>query len=157
VDDIHATVRDTLINHGFTYGKKDEDTSKIESEQKFIKLEPKDDFVPNLIELDKYIQNQNSITTYSLFNPVNGEKLNMIIYNNYVQIKKMEIDNENKKLVDKILLKYHNEYIITSQIIDEETKEFNFMNKNKEKSTKMKILLNLTMEKYYKILYIKII
>ena len=26
--------------------------------------------------LDKYIQNQNSITTYSLFNPVNGEKLN---------------------------------------------------------------------------------
>ena len=34
VDDIHATVRDTLINHGFRYGKKDEDTSKKESESK---------------------------------------------------------------------------------------------------------------------------
>ena len=51
VDDINATVRDTLINHGFRYGKKDEDTSKIESEQKFIKLEPENDFIPRLKEL----------------------------------------------------------------------------------------------------------
>lgn len=53
VDDINATVRDTLLNHGFRYGKEDKDSSKIESEPKFIKLEPKDDIAHYLKELGK--------------------------------------------------------------------------------------------------------
>lgn len=74
MDDIHATVRDTLINHGFTYGKKDEDTSKIESEQKFIKLEPKDDFVPNLIELDNDKVSEVANIMIPIFKMCNGAK-----------------------------------------------------------------------------------
>ena len=74
VDDINATVRDTLINHGFTYGKKDEDTSKIESEQKFIKLEPKYDFVPNLIELDNDKVSEVANIMIPIFKICNGAK-----------------------------------------------------------------------------------
>ena len=74
VDDVNATVRDTLINHGFTYGKKDEDTSKIESEQKFIKLELKDDFVPNLIELDNDKVSEVANIMIPIFKMCNGAK-----------------------------------------------------------------------------------
>jgi len=74
VDDIHATVRDTLINHGFTFGKKDEDTSKKESESKSKKSEPKDDFVPNLIELDNDKVSEVANIMIPIFRLCNGVK-----------------------------------------------------------------------------------
>ena len=74
VDDIHATVRDTLINHGFTFGKKDEDTSKIESEPKFIKLEPEHDFAPYLKKLSNDEESKVANIMIPIFKLCNGAK-----------------------------------------------------------------------------------
>lgn len=73
VDDINETVRDTLINHGFTYGKENKETTNVESESKFIELDL-DKYEPYLKELTNEEASNVSNIMIPIFKKCNGAK-----------------------------------------------------------------------------------